>query len=181
MGIGGVVAGREAVAAAASWGRGLGKRVVAAARWVVGRAEVKEGAAGRAEGKDGVAGRPEGKDGVAGRAEGKDGVAGDGAVAAGVAAATPKVGKAEPGPRVEGPASRPKPDAAIGSARVAEHETLAAAALVAGVTERRGFEFEWEIEGRRSASRARVTDPWGLSGGEHLRGSAGIITRRYPH
>nr|CAB3458804.1 unnamed protein product [Digitaria exilis] len=160
MGIGGVVAGREGVAAAASWGRWLGKRGAAAARGLVARAEGTEGVAGRAEGKEGVAGRAEGKGtegvagraegkegvagraegkvglaggtegkvGVAGRAEGKVGVAGDGAVAAGVATPTPKAGKAEPGPRVEGPASRPKPDAAIGSARVAEHETLAGGA-----------------------------------------------------
>ena len=55
-------------------------------------------------------------DGVAGRTKGKDGVAAEGAVAVWVAAPTPKAGKAEPGPRLEGPASRPKPDAAIGSA-----------------------------------------------------------------
>lgn len=115
MDMGRVVAGREVVAAAASWGRGLGKRGAAAARGVVGRADGKEGVAGRGEGKDGLAGRTEGKGGVAGRAEGKDGVAGD-AVAVGVAAPTPKAGKAEPGPREEGPASRPKPDAAIDSA-----------------------------------------------------------------
>ena len=83
---------------------------------MLGRAEGKDGLAGRAEGKDVVTGRTEGKDGIAGRAEGKDGIAGDGVVPVGVAAPTPKAGKAEPGPRVEGPASRPKPDAAIDSA-----------------------------------------------------------------
>jgi len=116
MGMAGVVAGRETVAAAASWGRGLGKRGVAATRGLVERADGKEGATGRAEGKDWVVGRTEGVDGVAGRTKGKDGVAAEGAVAVWVAAPTPKAGKAEPGPRVEGPASRPKPDAAIGSA-----------------------------------------------------------------
>lgn len=107
-----VAAERDIVSAATSWGRGLGKLGAA------GRTEGKDGLAGRAEGKDGVTGRAEGKDGVAGRAEGKDGIAGDGVVPVGVAAPTPtpKAGKAEPGPRVEGPASRPKPDAAIDSA-----------------------------------------------------------------
>lgn len=123
---------REVVSAAASWGRGLGKRGAPGRTegkdglpgraerkdGVAGRAEGKDGVAvaGRAEGKDGVAGRAEGKDGVAGRAEGKDGIAEDEVVLVGVAAPTPKAGKAEPGPRVEGPASRPKPDAAIDSA-----------------------------------------------------------------
>jgi hypothetical protein len=83
---------------------------------LLGRAEGKDELAGRAEGKDGVTGRAEGKDGVAGRAEGKDGIAGDGVVPVRVAAPTPKAGKAEPGPRAEGPASRPNPDAAIDSA-----------------------------------------------------------------
>jgi len=117
-----VAAERDIVSAATSWGRGLGK-LGAAGRTegkdgLLGRAEGKDGLAGRAEGKDGVTGRAEGKDGVAGRAEGKDGIAGDGVVPVGVAAPTPtpKAGKAEPGPRVEGPASRPKPDAAIDSA-----------------------------------------------------------------
>jgi hypothetical protein len=107
-----VAAERDIVSAATSWGRGLGKLGAA------GRTEGKDGLLGRAEGKDGVTGRAEGKDGVAGRAEGKDGIAGDGVVPVGVAAPTPtpKAGKAEPGPRVEGPASRPKPDAAIDSA-----------------------------------------------------------------
>lgn len=128
---------RDIVSAAASWGRGLGK-LGAAGRTegkdgllgraegkdeLLGRAEGKDGVAGRAEGKDGVTGRVEGKDGVAGRAEGNDGMAGDGVVPAGVAAPTPKAGKAEPGPRVEGPASRPKPDAAIDSGEVGSRNT----------------------------------------------------------
>ena len=100
-----MAAERDIVSAATRWGRGLGKLGAA------GRTEGKDGLLGRAEGKVGLAGRAEGKDGVAGRAEVKDGIAGDG-----VAAPTPKAGKAEPGPRVEGPASRPKPDAAIDSA-----------------------------------------------------------------
>lgn len=85
---------------------------------MAGRVEGKDGVAGRAEGKDGVVGRAEGNDEVAGPADGNDGIAGEGVVPVGVAAATPKTGRAELGPRIEGPASRPKPDAAIDSVRL---------------------------------------------------------------
>lgn len=86
MGTGAVTVGREL--AAASWGRGLGKR----------EAEVARGLTGIVEGKG------TGTGGVAGEGEGE------------VAAPAPKARAAEPGPRLRGPASRPKPDAAMGAA-----------------------------------------------------------------
>lgn len=88
MGTGAVTVGRELAAAAATWGRGFGKREEAAARGLTGILE--------------------------GKGTGTGGVAGEGEVAA--PAPTPKARAAEPGPRLRGPASRPKPDAAMGAA-----------------------------------------------------------------
>jgi hypothetical protein len=79
------VAGGRGVAA--SWGRGLGKREAAAV------------AAG-------------GPIGATGRADGKG--AGAGGVEA-AAAPAPQAKGAVPGPRLRGPASRPKPDALMGA------------------------------------------------------------------
>lgn len=75
--------GREMGTAAESWGRALGKR------------------------EDG------GTNGAAGRAEGNWTETGCGAGEGAVAAPAPKARGAEPGPRLRGPASRPKPDASI--------------------------------------------------------------------
>lgn len=125
-------AGRGVAAAGVNWGRGLGNRGAAALKGLAGRTEGKgvveepRGLAGRAEekgavdGPRGVAGRTAGNSeveaprGLTERTEGKDDAAGNGAGV--VAAPAPKAGTAEPGPREEGPASRPKPEAAIGAA-----------------------------------------------------------------
>jgi hypothetical protein len=96
MGAVAVALGRELTGAAASWGRALGK---------LGEGRTK-GAAGRAEGNW----------------TGTGGAAGGGVVAA----PAPNASGAEPGARLRGPASRPKPDAIPG--RLAGYGTLAGGA-----------------------------------------------------
>jgi hypothetical protein len=116
--------------------------------------EAPRGVAGRAEGK----GAAEAPRVVAGRAEGKSQAAGDGAGV--VAAPAPKAGTAEPGPREEGPASRPKPEKAIGAAGSPSSKTLPGGARRrrGGVESGRSVERRRELgEAARRVRQGRVT------------------------